>query len=351
MYGIEKNSMFGAPSIVRWVAPFVACALAIIWAIPTAAATIDLSLNVYYTNQSTGNSGGTWELFAKSSDFGISGVRTFITGINTLPPSQTLKAPRGTFDSGKPAGMSDIVFSDTFFPANNPTPAYHELIFGQLPQPNGSPQGAFYGIGTIINGHPGDVGPAIPTLADPQGIPWAANGDVFGDPAWNTGALLASGTFSVGSTPAFFTGDEPSSGQVFDGTAIGGGPLSGTVFGNAVNATINRIVRSNLNHSADYNRNGGVDAADYVMWRKTQGTTTVPGTGADGYIDGNINSLDYFWWRSRFGNASGSGAGLSAELSVSAVPEPASAVLFVVAALLAMAPRVTRKSADEQLNT
>jgi hypothetical protein len=56
----------------------------------------------------------------------------------------------------------------------------------------------------------------------------------------------------------------------------------------------------------DYNLNHAVDAGDYVLWRKTDGTSVSQAySGADG--DGNsvINSNDYMVWRSRFGNAGG----------------------------------------------
>ena len=70
----------------------------------------------------------------------------------------------------------------------------------------------------------------------------------------------------------------------------------------------------------DYNNNGVVDAADYVLWRKG-------GTLAN-EVDtpGTVNAADYTAWRARFGNP-GSGSGLGA----SAVPEPATLVLFVLA--------------------
>ena len=61
--------------------------------------------------------------------------------------------------------------------------------------------------------------------------------------------------------------------------------------------------------SADYNHNGLVDAADYVLWRKTQNTSVQPGTGADGTGDGMIDGADYNLWRLHFGNPSGAGAG------------------------------------------
>ena len=53
----------------------------------------------------------------------------------------------------------------------------------------------------------------------------------------------------------------------------------------------------------DYNRDSGVNAGDFVLWRKTAGTNVTQAyAGADG--DGNtiINQQDYAVWQSRFGN-------------------------------------------------
>jgi hypothetical protein len=60
----------------------------------------------------------------------------------------------------------------------------------------------------------------------------------------------------------------------------------------------------------DYNLNGVVDAADYVVWRKTLGTTGVPAyAGADGNGDTLIDQTDYGVWRANFGRTLlGSGA-------------------------------------------
>jgi hypothetical protein len=60
----------------------------------------------------------------------------------------------------------------------------------------------------------------------------------------------------------------------------------------------------------DFNDDGKVDAADYVVWRKTDGTQP-------GYND----------WRANFGRTSGSGAAVGA----AAVPEPGSIALFCAA--------------------
>ena len=63
----------------------------------------------------------------------------------------------------------------------------------------------------------------------------------------------------------------------------------------------------------DYNNNGVVDAADYVLWRKggpIQNEVT-------GVTPGTVTPEDYTAWRQRFGNTSGSGS-----LSAASVPEP-----------------------------
>jgi hypothetical protein len=87
----------------------------------------------------------------------------------------------------------------------------------------------------------------------------------------------------------------------------------------------------------DYNRNGTVDAADYVVWRKMLNLEVTPGTGADGTgpagePDGLVNNLDYDFWRSQFGSppAPGNGAGAGA------IPEPAAwnLVLGFIAAFM-----------------
>ena len=64
----------------------------------------------------------------------------------------------------------------------------------------------------------------------------------------------------------------------------------------------------------DFNADGTVDAADYVAWRKNPG-----GFPADAYAT----------WRSYFGQTPGSGAGAMVS---AAVPEPATIMLFIVAA-------------------
>lgn len=80
--------------------------------------------------------------------------------------------------------------------------------------------------------------------------------------------------------------------------------------------------------AGDYNRDGLVDAADYVVWRGTYGTSVMPFEGADGDGSGTIGDEDYPVWMAHFGETSGPAAGAGASLA--AVPEPASFVLALM---------------------
>ncbi|HEX3599377.1 MAG TPA: glycoside hydrolase family 44 protein [Lacipirellulaceae bacterium] len=71
----------------------------------------------------------------------------------------------------------------------------------------------------------------------------------------------------------------------------------------------------------DYNRDGKVDAADYVVWRNSIGTTgDVP---ADGNEDNVVDNKDFQLWRANFGRTEGSGSGVGS----AGVPEPDAALL------------------------
>jgi len=74
----------------------------------------------------------------------------------------------------------------------------------------------------------------------------------------------------------------------------------------------------------DYNNNGIVDGADYVVWRKGGALQNE----VAGVTPGLNTAEDYAAWRARFGNTSGSGA-----LSGGAVPEPSVLVLGLFATI------------------
>lgn len=78
----------------------------------------------------------------------------------------------------------------------------------------------------------------------------------------------------------------------------------------------------------DYNHNGTVDAADYVVWRHTLGQSGTS-LAADGDASGTIDQDDYGVWKAHFGQTAGSGA--AGDLLNTAVPEPELLSLLLVA--------------------
>jgi hypothetical protein len=93
----------------------------------------------------------------------------------------------------------------------------------------------------------------------------------------------------------------------------GGSGLSLEVSAHAVQAGI----------TGDYNHNGVVDAADYILWRNTLGQST--NLAADGNNNGTIDAGDFDLWRAHFGQTAAAGASQSAP-----VPEPSSLILVLL---------------------
>lgn len=79
----------------------------------------------------------------------------------------------------------------------------------------------------------------------------------------------------------------------------------------------------------DYNGNGTVDAADYVLWRDGGSLANEVATL------GSATPEDYDEWRARFGNTAGAASGNA----LAAVPEPASWFLAFIALLSGMGIR------------
>jgi hypothetical protein len=83
----------------------------------------------------------------------------------------------------------------------------------------------------------------------------------------------------------------------------------------------------------DYNNNGVVDAADYVVWRDRLGTSTTLPNEVPGVTPGSVTNEDYAAWRARFGRTSGAGASLGFG---AAVPEPSSQAAVAILALIVL---------------
>lgn len=161
------------------------------------------------------------------------------------------------------------------------------------------------------------------------------------------GKLTLGGTLEV----TLINGFVPSAGQTFD--LLNWGTVAGafaslqlpSVPGLAWNTSqlssgIVSIVSAGI--PGDYNNNGAVDAADYVVWRNSLGqNVTLP----NDTTPGAVSQADYDVWRANLGQTAGSGAGSSLDALGTAVPEPAGGIPLFVAAvgLLGNCRRSTRR--------
>ncbi len=96
-------------------------------------------------------------------------------------------------------------------------------------------------------------------------------------------------------------------------------------YGTGTNSQITLNVAP-IGPDGDFNSDGVVDAADYVAWRKNDGSNNA--LPNDGGLGTPIGQAHYDLWRANFGN---SGSGSGALNAVTAVPEPSSLLLLLLA--------------------
>jgi sugar lactone lactonase YvrE len=133
----------------------------------------------------------------------------------------------------------------------------------------------------------------LPTASQPEGLAFDSSGNLY---AAGDGGKVSRIT-ATGAVSPFASG--PNSFSYIAVTDDAGHPLAlppATLLG-------------------DYNRNGIVDAADYVVWRKGLGVT--------------YNQNDFDIWRSHFGQSAGGGSVVSA---TAPVPEPPTLMMLMFAA-------------------
>src|SRR5262249_34902769 len=113
----------------------------------------------------------------------------------------------------------------------------------------------------------------------------------------------------------------------------------GVANGGLITAPVNYVTSA---LAGDYNHNGVVDAADYVLWRKTLNQAGA-GLPADGNGNGVVDQADYNIWRANFGKPGGSGAGAGIAASV---PEPTALTLMLLSGLYICGRRGHRFASD-----
>jgi hypothetical protein len=173
--------------------------------------------------------------------------------------------------------------------------------------------------------------------------------DIFGSEPWSFDSFDVNGTATLSGMISVDVHDGYTPSGHFDILTAGvlnnqgvtlGGPDAGlfTLMVDTVNGIVRLSVGSGL--TGDYNHDNVVNAADYVVWRKTLGQSG-SGLAADGNGNNQVDPGDYQIWRSNFGN-SGSGAAAS---QLETVPEPAMVSIIAIAALITVSERFRRTAA------
>jgi hypothetical protein len=166
---------------------------------------------------------------------------------------------------------------------------------------------------------------------------WNSLDDLDGDGGWRESnpspgqlaELLQSGEFALRANQVIRLGD------VFDAADGTRDLVFGYLPAGESETIAVPVIYATLPVNPDFNEDGTVDAADYVVWRKTRGATGI-GSAADGDNNGLVDGHDYQVWRANFGRIVG--ASLAVD-NVNAVPEPASCTFFLFTPLAALVRR------------
>jgi len=171
--------------------------------------------------------------------------------------------------------------------------------------------------GDMLNS--GDVFEFEPNLNDPGTLAYIQNSLAQGHLGFTFSSLFEpDGQSSSVSYPDFY----------LDDLDVGPNP-SGAGPTVALNVTI--LPEGPTGPAGDYNGDGSVDGADFLVWQRNLGMTVTPaGTGADGNGNGSVDAGDLTVWKDHFGTAGAS--------PIVAVPEPEALLLAAagIAAWLSM---------------
>jgi cyclophilin family peptidyl-prolyl cis-trans isomerase len=97
------------------------------------------------------------------------------------------------------------------------------------------------------------------------------------------------------------------------------------------------VVQNSMNPKGDYNGNGKVDSADYVLWRNSQKAGVIgAGLLGDGNQNGVVDGDDYNIWRDHFDNTAIAGMGQSS------LPEPSTGGLALLILIWSGTRRLAR---------
>jgi hypothetical protein len=286
-----------------------------------AQSTVELSLNLRYTDPADPGEGGTWQLVAQTDNaIGIAAVSAYISNI-TAGNTVNLIGNGGTINA---ATLGSIT------PAGNS--AYNTTI--------GSAVNILYGQDPTVN--------IVANVGRGAGTPGNLPTDALRNADWNNSALIASGAFAGGgdagnqfNRPAFVAaGGNSTDANVLSTATVG--PTAAGVDAN-VSTTVrgDSVVSFGLNTPAgagllagDANRDGSVNVTDFNTLAFNFGD---PGTfgwdQGDFNDDGAVNVTDFNALAFNFGDPAPPAP------TVGAVPEPTALGLISLGALAIMGIR------------
>lgn len=283
----------------------------------SAAAAVDLLLDITYDNPADEYSPGSWGLCVRASHLGLKRVAFAL--IEPLPvlgerlqPPQVV-APIGYLGDSSIGNWTRVGLQPTYVTSN-------VMEFGQLDYSNyWNVLYMLHGLGTIPLGEPSMLWAReelryLPTGA-PQlwmNVPWANQSLRTG---WKTAVHLLRGELKYGVPPYFLDNRQAYWAQVF-ATPPGFGFGTEAYTGSIRPDTVRLFVQHNR---GDYNRDGQVDGADYTVWR-----------------DLDRSAVNYTRWKENFGQPISWERDFSESAASNAVPEPTCPVLALAIAMLGL---------------
>jgi prepilin-type N-terminal cleavage/methylation domain-containing protein len=278
-----------------------------------------------------------------------SGSASGLQGISTISASSDFLVT-GTGDEafqGLHEESGDyVVFVDVFSASGDPIDSFSQ---NRILQPSDVHKFSFFSesecnscsYNVYIDNSVGQMTPAdvdfVTFTGLPEGAPFAARTVDIGKSGIDTflgwfddgGTLLRTDDDSGAGKLSLITETVPLSGSLtFAITGKGDNEFTGNHLTQGAYELV--LTFDKIGLTPDYNDNGIVDAADYVVWRRTFGEIG-SNLAADGSGDNRINAADYEIWRANFGAIVHGGR------SLHVVPEPTSHVIatnFIIAILV-----------------
>jgi hypothetical protein len=165
-------------------------------------------------------------------------------------------------------------------------------------------------------------------LSDTANGPLSGRGLFFYDPVAGLEQIVRTGASFDGSTVSglSFTGTVPSVSLSPDAGFSGLNDMGQVAFAYSLANGQSGVAVWTPPLWGDYNDDGIVDTADYIVWRQNKDTTDPLPNDA---IGGMIGAAHFNQWQAHFGETAGEG---ELEVGVIAAPEPGGVVLWIVAA-------------------